>query len=543
MTNNTYLVPYGQVRLGERKLTKSYSEKYTDIIIKLLEEQDRTNLIEMKLHRIILWRSSPFFAAMFTGFKESQEHQISIVVPNIFAAYDVIMGFYGEVTNSGNLPDWLHKLEMAKCQNYFGLKINTASILDLVVPATHYSHLIQVVEMIGYDKQTIELLGRNYQADVPPIFFPPNLNDLIQSTYLLALGRSGTIYIWDAYTGDMIQTYENKNVRIKATRGRGNKPSRREFVAINSLCIYPDHKYILYGAETLLGRIGFDRVVKQFNGSILTDTEVNIKLICHTPRPNRKSGEVWNVYDIASQTITIVDINNSISIRSPSRADYLHITHQCTGYDIYFICYLSLDSLLLVGEQGEVSVMNNIHDIDLTRTQTYHAYAHHRESNLHMTVRSAVSADLKLLAVGHENCNVINIIEITIDDIIASVQLPDAVGTTALSYVTLELLSGQIEYLLSGRTDGKITVWDTKTGKSVYDMIGHTHNVTNICFVPNTNRIASASYDHTIKIWDMDTRQVIRTLSVPDGFVTTLDYVIDRDENLRKIIEKLSGGS
>jgi WD40 repeat protein/serine/threonine protein kinase len=65
--------------------------------------------------------------------------------------------------------------------------------------------------------------------------------------------------------------------------------------------------------------------------------------------------------------------------------------------------------------------------------------------------------------------------------------------------------------LASASYDQTVKVWDIRTGQTVLTLKGHTGAVFSVCFSPDGQRLASAG-DETIKVWDAQTGQELLTL-------------------------------
>src|SRR5262249_9143358 len=58
------------------------------------------------------------------------------------------------------------------------------------------------------------------------------------------------------------------------------------------------------------------------------------------------------------------------------------------------------------------------------------------------------------------------------------------------------------ERLLAGGPDG-VAIWDISSGRCLRTLRGHVHEVNQIALLPGGERLASAGYAGTIKLWDL----------------------------------------
>ncbi|KAF8639175.1 hypothetical protein AX17_001662 [Amanita inopinata Kibby_2008] len=65
------------------------------------------------------------------------------------------------------------------------------------------------------------------------------------------------------------------------------------------------------------------------------------------------------------------------------------------------------------------------------------------------------------------------------------------------------------DLIVSGSNDCKIKVWSASTGECLRTLIGHDALVRALSFDPRNGRLASASYDKTVKLWDLRTGKMI----------------------------------
>ena len=77
----------------------------------------------------------------------------------------------------------------------------------------------------------------------------------------------------------------------------------------------------------------------------------------------------------------------------------------------------------------------------------------------------------------------------------------------------------------SADVDTSVRIWDIETGEEIRTLRGHTNTVDSVKFTLDGNYILSASWDGTIKRWDVITGQMLQTYEGHDGTVYMLDLM------------------
>ena len=78
--------------------------------------------------------------------------------------------------------------------------------------------------------------------------------------------------------------------------------------------------------------------------------------------------------------------------------------------------------------------------------------------------------------------------------------------------------------LASASLDHTVRLWNPKTGREVQKLEGHTFGVTAVAFSPDSLLLASASWDQTVRLWDPKTGQETRKLEGHTDWVTAVAF-------------------
>jgi WD40 repeat protein len=79
----------------------------------------------------------------------------------------------------------------------------------------------------------------------------------------------------------------------------------------------------------------------------------------------------------------------------------------------------------------------------------------------------------------------------------------------------------------SASFDGTVKLWDVTTGQDIKTLKGHKSQVTSVSFSPNGKIIASASFDRTVKLWDVTTGLEIKTFEGHNSKVLSVSFAND----------------
>ncbi len=80
---------------------------------------------------------------------------------------------------------------------------------------------------------------------------------------------------------------------------------------------------------------------------------------------------------------------------------------------------------------------------------------------------------------------------------------------------------------VSASYDHTLKVWDLENGRALRTLEGHSASVTGVALTADGKRAVSASYDNTLKVWDLENGRALRTLQGHSSSVTAVALTAD----------------
>ncbi|AZL89211.1 BTB/POZ domain-containing protein [Megavirus baoshan] len=173
----------------------------------LLTIDDNINKLIINVDKNILIKSCNYFENLFLKFVEKDMDNITIKVPNCQVTYDIIQIMHGNLSNS--MEDWKYILESYKCHDYLNLKFDLDKLYNLKVPEEAFDELLNIVDMIGYNDNTINLLNKNlpmnYNLDQLPLELVKQMLEYCTTYNIIYMQENNALKIFNYHTNDVVK--------------------------------------------------------------------------------------------------------------------------------------------------------------------------------------------------------------------------------------------------------------------------------------------------------------------------------------------------
>ncbi|MEG4142576.1 nSTAND1 domain-containing NTPase [Microcoleus sp. Pol7_B1] len=127
-------------------------------------------------------------------------------------------------------------------------------------------------------------------------------------------------------------------------------------------------------------------------------------------------------------------------------------------------------------------------------------------------LKTSLKAVVQMRRTPWVDANTHTYVELSLLNTVSNVAAPNTLGghTERVSAISF---SPNGKLLATASSDHTVKLWDTSTGQQIHTLSGHTDSVNAVRFSPNGKLLATASDDKTVKLWDTTTGKQINTLS------------------------------
>jgi len=348
-------------------------------------------------------------------------------------------------------------------------------LYDIEVSQEDFELLLNVIDLIGYDENTIKLINENLPKEYDLTKFPKELLvEMLQlaKTHYLVSGGNNNIEIWNPETGEVVQTLT----------GHTN--------CVTNVCCSLDGKYIASGSEDHSAKIWDTttwKLVRTLQEKI--PNYYNINHLCFSPNSKQiafGSGNYIKIWDIQTADL----INSFDNNDSPTS-----------------ICFSPN------GEQ--IASGGNQINVKIWDTKSG-SLIHTLEGHAHYVMSLCYSPDSKYIVSGSCDWN-IKIWDTETGNLICTLKGHNGM-IRDLSY------SSDGTRIISGSSEYCIKIWDSKTGFKIDTLYGHADYIKSVCYSPDNREIASLSQNGNIKIWNSQTGELLSDFN-DDAKKHKLNYI------------------
>ena len=86
-------------------------------------------------------------------------------------------------------------------------------------------------------------------------------------------------------------------------------------------------------------------------------------------------------------------------------------------------------------------------------------------------------------------------------------------------------ISNSCKRIVSGSGDETVRIWNSETGEELKTLSGHTSDVLSVSITDDDRMIISGSDDDTIKLWNLESGELIKTLTGHSDIVYSVSSI------------------
>ncbi|AVL95240.1 WD40 repeat protein [Moumouvirus australiensis] len=505
-------------------LKKDLEDKlFTDLTLILCDNNDT---ITLDVHKIVLYCSCVYFQKLLT-FGKTIEKIIKINVPNVYISKDIIRSFYNKVWDDNKkcfiqigkpdsayteYPEWKYKILLHKCNDFFGLDVDFDKIYYLKVPNENFSELLDFVDLLGYDNESIQLLVNNFPLDYDLINLSKELLIAILEKLKLCcfttLSRYDEIKIWNNGSNDKI--IDNTISKL------GN----------NKIYCTPDESKIIYVGYDSIQYINIDehKSIIFPNEKEYINTAKNINFVYISADKSTLAtihGNCTKIWNTEKGTlINTLPLNwDMFSASISSKGNYI-VVHKYN--DVREIWDCKNGKIVSVFDKNnnkwcETSNISLITSYDIS----LHAY---RVDNCYYHNNMCFSPDDSKIAMVHGHN--VKIFNLESGELIKSRQIH---LTDEIDNLIYSPEGDKIMYYIIGK---KIKIWNLSTN----DLLESKYRVSVAYFYPDGKHIIYA-FKNNIYLWDIQTNKIVTSFE-SDSHIDDLYPTSSLNKDLINKIEK-----
>jgi len=199
---------------------------------------------------------------------------------------------------------------------------------------------------------------------------------------------------------------------------------------------------------------------------------------------------LWDLTDLHKQENSPIDnILSRVDTQEDSPTDNVLFRMDSHTGGVNTVAFHPTLPYIASGSADASVILWDLDSGELIRTITGHTFA----------VNSVIFSDMNQALISGSSDNTIKVFSLDTGEQIASME-----GFTGLHSQVMSIAQvPKTPFIAAGNADNQIDIWDMENQQRIVTLHGHTNSVTSLAFSHDGTRLASGSFDTTIKYWDI----------------------------------------